>query len=121
MFQLLKSPEWFARSLYQLCALQKPIWRCPTLSLQHCAVCSLPMTSLSGYLRTIQPRKPDNVIVISFLVTTVGCSFDDTHVSHTSHSLDAKGGPPHAQDRLADPKSGKGCLQPGSQGSGELA
>jgi len=120
MFQLLKSPEWFTRSLYQLRALQKPIRRCPTLSLQHRAVSSLPMTSLSGYLRTIQPRKPDNVILISFLVTTAGCSFNNTYVSHVSHSLDAKGSPPHAQDRLADPKSGKGCIQSGSQGPREL-
>ena len=50
MLQLLKSPEWFARSLYQLCALQKPIRRSPALSLQHGAVRSLPMTSFPGDL-----------------------------------------------------------------------
>ena len=120
MLELLKGPQWFSRSLCQLRTLQKPIRCIPTLSLKHCTVRCLPMTSLSSDLGAIQPREPDNVVVVFILVTAAGRSFNDTHALRTSHSLDTKCGSSHAQNRFADPKGGKSCLQPSGQCSGEL-
>jgi len=86
MLELLKGPQWLARSLCQLRALQKPIRRSPTLSLKHCTVRCLPMTSLPSDLRAIQPREPDDVVVVFFLVTAANRSFNDTHALHTSYT-----------------------------------